>query len=137
MTDIDYTATQIAEVFPQEREVLSVKLAETVEAGQSAYQTTSGTFGLADANGAGKQQFRGIFMEGGSANQVVRLLKRGAIYGLGVSGLNCDAPLYLSDTAGDLADAAGTMTVVCGRVLGLTDGTKVAYIDAQWAQVWS
>jgi hypothetical protein len=137
MADIVVTAAEVARVYPQNDEVVSVKLAATVTRGQAAYQTTATTFGLADANAAGAQQFRGIFLEGGAAGQVVPMLKRGALYGFTVSGLNGDAVLYLSDTAGALADAAGTMTVIAGRVIGTMDGTKVAYIDAQWAQIWA
>lgn len=137
MADIDFTAAQVSPVFPQNCEILSVKLAETVTEGQTAYQLTAGTFGLSDANAAGKQQFRGIFLDPGGAGQTVRVLKRGHLYGFSVSGLNGDAVLYQSDTAGDMADSAGTMTVVCGRVFVLTDATKVVYIDAQWAQVWA
>ncbi len=137
MTVVALTAANVSPVFPQNIEVMSVKLAETATQGEAAYQLTAGTFGVADANGSAKQQFRGIYLEGGGAGQTVRLLKRGALYGYTVSALDGDAPLYLSDTVGDLDTAAGTLTVVCGRVLALTDGTKVVYIDAQWAQVWA
>jgi hypothetical protein len=136
MADIAVTAANVSRVFPQQDEVISVKLIEAVTKGQAAYQSTT-TFGIADANAAGKQQFRGVFLEAGAAGEVVPLLKKGYLNGFGVSGLNSDAVLYLSDTAGSLADAAGTMTVVCGRVFSMTDGTKIAYIDAQWAQVWA
>lgn len=137
MADITVTAAQVGRVFPQNDIVISVKLAEAVTKGQAGYQLTAGTFGLADTNAAGRQQFRGIFLESGSAGQVVPLLIKGAVYGFGVSSLNGDAVLYGSDTAGAMADAAGTLTVICGRVLGLSDGTKVAYIDAQWSQIWA
>jgi len=137
MADVALTAAQISPVFPQDCEILSVKLAEAVTAGQTGYQLTAGTFGLSDANASGKQQFRGVYLEAGGAGQTVRLLKRGAVYGFTVSSMNGDTVLYQSDTAGAFADSAGTMTVVCGRVYTLTEGTKVAYIDAQWAQVWA
>lgn len=137
MTAISVTAAQVGRVFPQSDEVISVKLAEAVTAGQTAYQLTAGTFGVADANAAGKQQFRGIFLEAGAAGQVVPMLKCGYVYGYSVSGLNADVPVYLSDTAGSLDDTAGTMTVIPGRVVALTDGTKVVYIEARWTHVWS
>ena len=139
MADLTLTAAQIAPTHPLEAEIISVILAETVTAGQAAYQTTSGTFGIADANAAGKQQFRGIFLEGGGAGQAVSLLKHGPAYGYDLSGMDYDDPAYLSDTAGALADAAGTMTVNVGRVLALTDSakTKVLYIDADWLRAWS
>lgn len=137
MTDITATAAQAGEVMPQISRVINVKLAETVTALQPAYQLTAGTFGLADANAAGKQQFRGVFLDGGVAGQVVRLLIDGPVYGYSVSALNGDVPLYLSDTVGALGDSAGTMTVVAGRVFALTDGTKVVWIAARWTHIWS
>lgn len=139
MTDITVTAAQVSRVYPQPQydEIISVKLAEAVTAGQAAYGTSSGTFGLADANASGKQQFRGVFLQAGAAGEVVPVLKRGYLYGYTLSG-NPDTPIYLSDTAGAFADAAGTMTVVCGRVLALPDGsTKVLYVEASWTWVWS
>ena len=63
MADITVTAAKVALVFPEQSEVYNVKLAEAVTKGQALYQTTSGTYGLADANAAGKQQFRGIALE--------------------------------------------------------------------------
>ena len=138
MTVIATTAAQAGRVMPREADVvISVKLAESVEALVAAYQTTSGTFGIADANAAGKQQFRGVYLKSGGAGQVVPLLVRGPVYGYTVSSLNGDAVLYLSDTAGDLDDSAGTLTVVAGRVFALPDGTKVAWIDANWAYIWA
>lgn len=137
MADVAVTAAQVAEVMPQLSHIVNVKLAATVTAGQVGYQLTAGTFGLADANDSGLEQARGIYLDGGVAGQVVRLLIYGPLYGFTVSSMNGDAVLYLSNTAGALADAAGTMTVVIGRVFVLTDGTKVAWIDARWAVVWA
>lgn len=137
MADIALTVANISRVFPQQDEIVSVKLAETVTKGQAAYQLTAGTFGVADANAAGKQQFRGVFLEAGAAGEVVPLLKKGYLNGFTVSGMNGDAVLYLSDTVGSFGDGAGTMTVVCGRVFVMTDGTKISYFDAQWAQIWA
>jgi methyl coenzyme M reductase beta subunit len=104
------------------------------------YVLTTGKVGVADANASGKQQFRGIALAAAAAGQAVSVLKRGHVYGFTVSGLNADALVYLSDTAGALGDAAGTMTVNCGRVMCLPDGatlTKVLYIEADWLRAWS
>jgi hypothetical protein len=139
MTAVALTATQIspADTTP---DIVSVILTASVTAGQAAYQLTTGKFGIADANDSGKQQFRGIFLQAGAAGQVVPLLRRGLCYGFTVSGLNADDPLYLSDTAGALDTAAGTMTVVCGRVTAMTDTgtlTKVVFINAEWTRIWA
>jgi len=108
-----------------------------VTAGQAVYQTSAGKVAPADANAAGKQQFRGIALKAAGAGEPVSVLKEGHCYGFGVSALNADALLYLSDTEGALADGAGTMTVIAGRVFALPDGTKIAYISADWLRAWS
>jgi hypothetical protein len=139
MTAVALTAAQIAPCFPDKAEIIDVVTAEAVTKGNALYQTTSGTFGIADANASGKQQFRGIALETVGSGQAVSMLKKGHCYGFTVSALNADAILYLSDTAGSLDTAAGTMTVNCGRVTALTDSTPtlVVYIDADWLRAWS
>ena len=139
MTAVALTAAQIAPCFPDKAEIIDVIAAAAVTKGQALYQTASGTFGVADANDSGKEQFRGIALETVGAGQAVSMLKRGHCYGFTVSALNGDAALYLSDTAGSLDTAAGTMTVNCGRVVALIDSTPtlVVYIDANWNRIWS
>jgi hypothetical protein len=139
MTDIVATAAQISPVFPNDAEIITGIATEAVTAGQPAYQTTVGKFGIADANASGKQQARGIFLQTVAAGQAVDILKRGHCYGFTLSSQNYDAPLYLSDTAGSIADSVGTMTVCVGRVMALPDSslTKVAYIDCPIHHVWA
>ena len=139
MADIALTAAQIAPVKATECEIVDMIAAATITAGQAVYQTTAGKADVADANGAGAQQCRGIALKGGAAGQVIPVLRKGHVYGFTVSSMNGDALAYLSDTAGALADASGTMTVRVGRVTCLTDGnlTKVLFVDTPWATVWS
>ena len=139
MADITRTKAQVSVVFPTKADIVDVIATETVEAGQAAYQLTTGKFGLADANAAGKQQFRGIFLKDAAAGQAVSVLREGYLAGYTLSGMNADAAAYLSDTVGELADAAGTMTVNVGRVAVLTDSslTKVLYVKADWLRAWS
>jgi hypothetical protein len=139
MSDITVTATQVAALFPDKAEIVDLIAVETITAGQAVYQTTAGKAGVADANASGKQQFRGIALNGAGAGYAVSVLVRGHVAGFTVSGLNGDVLVYLSDTAGALADGVGTMTVNCGRVTALTDGslTKVLYICADWLRTWS
>lgn len=142
MADVTVTAAQVAPVYPDGQhgtEIVPMKAAAAITAGQAVYQTSSGTANLADANGSGTLQFRGIALEGVAAGQVVNVLKRGACYGFTLSG-NYDSLLYVSNTAGALADAAGATTINAGRVYGLTDHgslTKVAWIEADWLRTWS
>ncbi len=139
MADITVTAAQVGAIFPDKAEITDMIAVETITAGQAVYQTTAGKAGVADANASGKQQFRGIALNGAGAGYAVSVLVRGHVAGFTVSGMNGDALAYLSDTAGALADANGTMNVQAGRVTCLTDGnlTKVLYICADWLRAWS
>ena len=139
MSAITLTADSVAPVFPRFAEIYDVILAEAATRGQAGYQLSTGKFGLADANASGKQQCRGLYVTPGGAGQGVSLLKRGHVYGFDLSGLNWDAPVYLSDTVGALDTAAGTMSVVVGRVVAMPDGslTKVLYVECNWETIWS
>lgn len=140
MADLTRTADSVALVDPDKAVTFSVILNETVARGQPAYQVAaSGKFGLADANGSGKQQFRGLFLDPGASGQGVSLIKEGRVEGFDLSGLDYDDPVYLSDTVGELSDSAGTMTVIVGRVVAMSDSSrkKVLYIDADWLRAWS
>lgn len=139
MADIAVDVTKMGVVFPHKADIIDVTLTEAVTALQTLYQLTTGKFGLCDANVAGKEQFRGVALKAGAANQVVPMLKMGHVFGYAVSALSGDVAVFQSDTAGSLADVASvTKTVRCGRVIVLTDSglTKVAYIAADWITVW-
>jgi len=139
MADITVTAGKVGAVFPTKADIHDRIAAETITKGQALYIASDGKVGLADANAAGKQQFRGIALNGGGAGQAISVLERGHIAGYDLSGLNADALVYLSDTAGALADGAGTMEVPVGRVVCLSDAnlTKVIFIDTSWLTNWS
>lgn len=138
--EIAITAAQIAPVFPELAEIYDYIAAETITKGQAVcFNATYGTVEVADANLAGNQQFRGIALEGGAAGQVIPVLIRGHCAGFTLSGMSYDDIAYLSDTVGALSTAVGTMTVNCGRVVGLADKdkTKVLFIAADYLRAWS
>lgn len=140
MAVITRTAAQIGPIFPEAAEIFDVIAAEAITAGAALHQVAaSGRFGLADANAAGKQQFRGLALMKKGANQAVSILKRGHVGGFDVSALAYDAPVYLSDTVGELDTAAGTLAVQVGRVVAMPDAarTKVLYIEADWLRTWA
>ena len=72
----------------------------------------------------------GIALESAGAGQAVDFCEKGWLFGFTLSQAY-SAAIYLSDTAGDLADAVGTVTVLCGRVVAMTDKarTKVLAVD--------
>lgn len=140
MADIAVTATRVAAVHPQRATIYDFEAAEAITAGQAVYVLTTGKVGVADANAAGKQQFRGIALNSAPAGGGVSVLKSGYIWGFTVSALNGDALVYLSDTAGALADAAGTMSVSVGRVVAIPEvggPVKALHVEADWLRAWA
>jgi hypothetical protein len=135
MADIALVAANIARVFPQSDEVSDFVAAATITAGQALYLTSAGKVDLYDSNGSGTLQFLGVALNGGGAGQAISVLKRGFVYGFTISGLAYFAPVYGSNTAGAFADAAGSSSLVTGRVLALPNSslyTKVLYVQASW-----
>lgn len=131
MADLTLTAAQIAVVFPENSEIYDYIAAETITAGQPVYINTSGKAGVADANGISPiNRFRGIALNKAYAGQAVSVLVKGSVYGYTLSGLAYDASVFVSDTAGSLADAAGTTSLAVGKVMPLSDKdiSKVLYV---------
>jgi hypothetical protein len=139
MADLTIGSNGISLVFADKAEIVDMIAVEAITAGQPVYRTTAGKAGVADANAAGKQQFRGIALKDAGAGKPVPVLKRGFLSGYVLSGVAYDGLVYLSDTAGSLADGVGTMTVNCGRVHGMTDPdiTKILYVEADWLRAWA
>jgi predicted transcriptional regulator len=139
MTDIALTAAKVGLVDPIKADVETLIAVEAITKGQAVYMTTAGKAGVADANASGKQQAIGIALGAAAAGQAVDICVQGKIYGFTLTSQNHGIPVYLSDTAGALADAAGTLTVPVGRVWALTDKdlTKVLRIDCRLREAYS
>jgi hypothetical protein len=104
-------------------EQLTLPTAETVHPGQAArLDTSNGKLTKSNGTTAPEARLLGI-ATGGVANVAglpVTVIRKGVVDGYDLSGLAYDAPVYLSDTDGALADAAGTVSVVVGRVIPAT-----------------
>lgn len=139
MADIAVTATQVALLDPRKAEILSFIATEAIEAGQAVYILSTGKAGVAGAATAGKQQARGLALNKVAAGQPVDVVKRGAVAGFTLSGQNADTRVFLSNTLGAVADAAGTASVPVGRVMTTTDksASKFIYFDFSWTDQWS
>lgn len=126
------TTREVNVVFAETAEIRDMKEAETLAVGDVVYVNSAGKAGKADANASGKQQARGIVVKRQGA--VVSVLKRGYVAGFDISALDYDAQVFLSDTAGKLDTAAGTLSVPCGRVSALTNDSlsKILYVDFNW-----
>ncbi len=131
MADFALTAAQVAPVHPGNAEIYDYIMAVALTLGQIVYIDSSGDADLADASAAGTAGFRGVVVDvRGGIGGVASVLVRGAVYGFTITQAY-DADVFVSDTAGSVADAAGTVSVLCGRVMPLSDNdrTKVLYFS--------
>jgi hypothetical protein len=125
----------MADLFPFKAVIHTVIAGAAISAGQPVYVDSNGVAQLGDASAAGTATVKGLALQTVGAAQGLNILKEGHVEGCGVSGLAYSALVYLSDTAGALADGAGTVTKVIGSVVPVTDKdlTKVLYVDLDWA----
>ncbi len=128
------TAANISVVNPMQAQIRTYIAAAALSIGEALYINSSGKADLCDGNAAGKYQFRGIALEGVGAGQAVSVLQEGILYGFDLSSQAYDASIFVGDTAGELADAAGTKTIYVGRVVPLPDDdlTKALYVSVTW-----
>lgn len=93
--------------------------AEAVTIGQVVrIDTTTGKITKSNATSAAEGRSLGLALRTAAAGEAVTVLREGIVDGWDLSGLNYDAAVYVSNTDGGLADAAGTVSVEAGRVLG-------------------
>lgn len=135
MADITVTAAKVAVVHPGIAEIYDAVASEAITAGQPVTQdATTGKLLVADANGAGgRNTVDGIALKTVGAGQACPVLKRGFCAGFTLSG-SYRAKLYVSDTAGSLADGAGTASLPVGTIRRLSDEnpTKLLFVDIPW-----
>jgi hypothetical protein len=138
MADLAITAANIEVIKPEDAEIVQMIVAETVTAGQPVFTDSNGKAQLADANAAGEQQARALTLEAGNDGQSISCLKRGYVEGFTLTDQDFDDPIYLSDTVGVLADAAGTLEVPVGLVAPIAKDSstisKVLYLEFRWRE---
>lgn len=91
--------------------------AEAITAGAPVYITSAGKFANADANDGAKDDPYGLALRTVAAGQAVTAVRTGTMDGYDLDDLAYWAPVYLSNTVGRLADAAGGTSVVIGKVV--------------------
>jgi hypothetical protein len=134
MADITRTKEKIAVVYPHKAEIDNGIAGAAIEAGQPLYIDSNGKYQPADANGSGTVQFRGIALETVASGQPIAILVRGELYGYTFSQAY-DAAIYVSNSVGELADAAGSTSLQVGRVVAVhnsKDATKILKVTG-WA----
>jgi hypothetical protein len=92
------------------------------------YHPTTGYTHKSSAGVEGTAIFAGLLVQ--KQGLGATMMTRGRVAGFNVNHLNYGAPIYLSNTAGKLADEAGTIELQVGVVVPMSDDTrtKVIYI---------
>jgi len=134
MADLATVAGRVAPIDDDLCHIRTYIAGEAITAPAAVYldPATGRVFNTVCSNAA-KQQFRGIALETVGPGQAVDVQYEGPLSGFDVSGSSYDAPLYLSDNAGKVADTASvTKPIIVGRVLPLTDyvGSKIVHVRA-------
>jgi hypothetical protein len=131
MADLALTAAQVR-VTKGNCEVHTGIASAAITVGQPVYiVTATGKYAVADANGASPlNTVRGIALNTAAAGKAVDVLVRGFLYGFTLTAVDYGAQVFVSDTAGSLADAAGTASLPVGRCVGIPEanGTLVKAI---------
>lgn len=134
MAVITVDAAKVAPIDPGQSEIYPMVPAAAVARGDVAYLDSNGKAAAASGAAAGTTKTTGIVLESAGVRQGVSVLRRGKVAGFDVSGMAYGALVYLSDTAGKLDTAAGTVSVVVGKVVPMSDSdlTKVLYFEPSW-----
>ena len=109
---------------------------EAINAGQIVrLVTTTGQIALGNGTTAAEARILGVSISTVVAGQTATAVKRGIVnLGHALSAVAWDAPIYASDTDGTLADSAGTVSKIVGRVVpgwGATTADKLLLVDLQ------
>lgn len=87
-----------------------------ITAGQAVQESSTGKWTLANATTAALARNAYVATRTVKSGESVTAVREGLLDGYDLSGLAYNAPVYLSDTAGTLADAAGTVSHIMGYV---------------------
>jgi hypothetical protein len=116
MADIALQTANKAEVV-ESRNQMTLRAAVAVTAGQAVRVGASGTWVLAKATSTANGTGVYIATRTVKAGEGLTAIRSGVMDGWDLSGLAYGAAVYLSDTDGALATAAGTVSIVLGRVI--------------------
>lgn len=135
MTNLALVTAGKAHVVEAETQ-MTLPLGESLAVGDAVrLDTSTGKWTGANGSSTTENRIYGILVSKDGAGAVGTALRKGVIDGFDLSSLNYDAAVYLSDTDKKLADAAGTVSTIVGRVIPATapvTGTaydKLLFVD--------
>lgn len=105
----------------ESRQQLTLPAGEIIGAHKAVrIDPATGRFIKAGASTAAKARIYGITTRAARVGEAVTVIRVGVTDGVELGALGYDADVFLSDTDGELADVAGTISVKVGRVLPAT-----------------
>lgn len=129
MTDLALVTAGKIHVVESETQ-MTLPFAEAVALGQAVrLDTTLGKWTLSKGTSAPEARIWGVLVSKDPAGAVGTAVRKGVVDGYALTALAYDAAVYLSDTDGTLADAAGTVSTVVGRVIPATATTTGTAYD--------
>lgn len=104
--------------------------AETIVAGAPVrFDVTTGRVTNSNGTTAAEARVWGLALYDAVAGQAITVVRSGYLDGYDLAALAYDQAVYLSDTDGRIADAAGTVSTVIGRVVPATATTIGTALD--------
>jgi hypothetical protein len=117
------TANRCRIVESLEQMTLPGTVSESLAAGDAVrIDTTTGRWTKANGTSAGEARIYGVLTDSDNGINWTAV-RRGVLDGFDLDDQDYDDAIYLSDTDGTLADAAGTVSVLVGRVIPATGTT--------------
>lgn len=135
MAAVPTVAQSVAPLFPKDAQIFDAIAGVALNPGEIVYFNSSGKLVKTNAGAAGTAKCAGMVLKKAAAGQAVSILKEGHVGGVTVAGLAYAAKVYASDTAGELADAAGTVSLHVATVVPVSDYptlTKALFFSANW-----
>jgi hypothetical protein len=124
MADIALTTADRVHVVGHPIEQLSLTCSEDITAGAPvgivSSSTDAGEWVRADASTSAKNRTYGIATKTQKAGLPLTAIRKGRMSGFVFTDQDYDEEIFLSDTIGRIADAAGTVSVRIGRVVPST-----------------
>lgn len=124
MADIALTTADRVHVVGHPETQLTLICSVDVDAGEAvavvSTSTDAGEWVLADASTAAKNRAYGLAARTTKAGLPLTAIRKGRMAGWDFSGQDYDEAIFLSNTAGAIADAAGDVSVAIGRVVPST-----------------
>jgi uncharacterized protein with beta-barrel porin domain len=114
---------------------MTLPLGESLAVGDAVRIDTNGKWTGSNGSSTTENRIYGILVSKDPAGAVGTAIRKGVVDGFALTALAYDAIVYLSDTDKTLADAAGTVSTIVGRVIPATapiTGTaydKLLFID--------